>query len=257
MKFDRELPYHEIAKLSREDLRAYIAWVDAHRKQQQEAKKEAPDDWLKKEYTLNNYIAARREHELEEEKLEEFVHGRLGDKQQEQFTYFWETSSPFSQWHRSSFVAPSYIWNNEFQQRILSEGFEKEYTFSSAEQYMMYCKAMLFTDLKTAKKILKEDNPRKIKALGREVQRFQENTWYVFRWRIVYGGNKLKFTGNQKLKEALFATRGTTLVEAAPNDNIWGIGLAEDAPEAQNRKSWKGKNLLGEILTELRTELMG
>ena len=66
----------------------------------------------------------------------------------------------------------------------------------------------------------------------------------------------LQFSQNAELKEALFATRGTTLVEAAPRDTIWGIGLGAKNPKARNRQEWRGKNWLGQILTEVREELM-
>lgn len=51
------------------------------------------------------------------------------------------------------------------------------------------------------------------------------------------------------------ATEGTTLVEASPFDRIWGIGLAATNPKANNRKTWRGRNLLGQILTQVREEL--
>ena len=65
-----------------------------------------------------------------------------------------------------------------------------------------------------------------------------------------------QFSQDSKLKEALFATEGTTMVEAAPRDTIWGIGLGAKNPKARDRKEWRGKNWLGEILTQVREELM-
>ncbi len=77
----------------------------------------------------------------------------------------------------------------------------------------------------------------------------------MFREGIVYTGNYAKFTQNPELKEQLLATRATTLVEASPYDRIWGIGLGEDDVRAKNRQTWKGLNLLGEILTRVREAL--
>ena len=68
-------------------------------------------------------------------------------------------------------------------------------------------------------------------------------------------GNRAKFTQNEELKTQLLATAGTTLVEASPYDKIWGIGLAATDPRAEDPTQWKGLNLLGKILTQLREEL--
>lgn len=256
MAFERELSYEELAKLPKLEMREYLAWLTE--KQKKAKKSETTDNWKEAEFTLNNFLAARRDFALEEEQLSDKLYQRLSDPSKEKFTFFWETHSPFSQWHKSEFRAPSYMWANVFYEKLVkTETFPAEVEFTSAEQYMMYCKAMLFVDFEIAEKILAQDDPRKIKELGRQVRRFNEDTWYVFRWRFVYAGNKYKFTQSEVLKETLFATQGTTIVEASPYDNIWGIGLKEDDPKAQQRSTWKGKNLLGEILTELRIELMG
>lgn len=47
-----------------------------------------------------------------------------------------------------------------------------------------------------------------------------------------------------------------TLVEASPMDRIWGIGLAKEDHRAWNKKTWRGQNLLGEVLTRVRDNLM-
>ena len=46
------------------------------------------------------------------------------------------------------------------------------------------------------------------------------------------------------------------LVEAAPRDRLWGIGLGRNNPKALRKATWRGKNWLGYILTEVRDELM-
>lgn len=66
----------------------------------------------------------------------------------------------------------------------------------------------------------------------------------------------LQFSQNESLKEKLFYTYPKALVEANPLDNIWGIGLARDDRRAWNKLSWRGQNLLGEILTKVRDKLM-
>lgn len=153
------------------------------------------------------------------------------------FTFFFTEASPFSQWYRCSFTA-------------------SELTFHCAEQYMMHGKALLFDDAEVAAQIMAADHPREHKALGRKVKGFDDATWKRERETIVKAGNRAKFTQNPALLALLLETAGTTLVEASPYDKIWGIGLAATDPRAQDPKTWKGRNLLGKILTELRDELI-
>lgn len=155
----------------------------------------------------------------------------------EKFTFFWQTGSPFSQWHPAIFTVDG-----------------KQ--FNCSEQYMMYGKAVLFGDDEMATKILEARSPRQQKALGRKVQHFVESVWDEASWEIVMTGNRAKFTQNKTLRQALLETAGTTLVEASPYDCIWGIGLAKGDARAKDRKQWRGENRLGEILTRLREELI-
>ena len=130
---------------------------------------------------------------------------------------------------------------------------EGNIVFSSAEQYMMYHKAKLFGDLQSAMLIKQENNPAKIKVLGRNVKGFEEKIWNSKKEDIVLQGNLLKFKQNEKILEQ-FMKYGTNsiFIEASPYDSIWGIGFsAKDAPD--KKKLW-GQNLLGKILTKLRSE---
>ncbi len=120
---------------------------------------------------------------------------------------------------------------------------------------MMHQKALLFGDQAIADKILKSSSASVQKKLGRQVANFNQTVWEAECKRIVYEGNEAKFTQNNDLLEALLATRGTTLVEASPDDRIWGVGLAEEDPRIRNRRTWRGTNWLGEILTQLRENI--
>jgi ribA/ribD-fused uncharacterized protein len=115
---------------------------------------------------------------------------------------------------------------------------------------------VLFGDEDMAGEILASDDPRHQKALGRKVRHFDEKVWGANCKDIVKRGNMAKFSQNPDLGAELRKTRGTTLVEAAPRDRVWGIGLSEKNWKAKHRKHWRGRNLLGEILTEVREELL-
>jgi ribA/ribD-fused uncharacterized protein len=150
------------------------------------------------------------------------------------YTFFWD--GPFSQWATSNFEIDGVI-------------------FVTAEQYMMYKKALLFHDYETCEMIMKTTDPREQKAYGRLVKNFNTSVWEKYAKGFVYDGNYAKFTQNDDLLKELLDTDGTTLVEASPYDIIWGIGLKETDPLAQNKETWKGRNWLGEVLTNVRTDI--
>lgn len=153
------------------------------------------------------------------------------------FTFFFTEASPFSNWYPCRFV-------------------DEDVEYNCTEQHMMRGKALLFGDSGVAAEIMAAAHPREHKALGRKVKNFDDAAWKRERVRIVTAGNRAKFTQNPELLEALLATKGTTLVEASPYDKIWGIGLDAKDPRANDPTQWKGQNLLGQILTELRDELL-
>jgi predicted NAD-dependent protein-ADP-ribosyltransferase YbiA (DUF1768 family) len=44
-------------------------------------------------------------------------------------------------------------------------------------------------------------------------------------------------------------------VEASPRDRKWGIGLGMRNADALDRKKWRGSNILGQVLMDVRDEL--
>lgn len=130
-----------------------------------------------------------------------------------------------------------------------------ETPFSSTEQFMMYEKAKLFGDDEMMAVILKEHSPAKIKGLGRKIKNFNEELWKENRYNIVYVGNLAKFSQNQELKDMLLATGDAILAECAIKDKIWGIGISMTSSKRFDPEQWKGDNLLGKALMEVREAL--
>ncbi|MDP3493621.1 MAG: NADAR family protein [Hyphomonadaceae bacterium] len=143
---------------------------------------------------------------------------------------------PFNQFHASRFIVDG-----------------QDYV--CAEQYMHEQKARLSGDVAMAERILKSDSPHEHKLMGGRVSDFDQAKWDTHKIAIVTTGNRAKFAQNAGLRRRLLDTGDAILAEANPKDYIWGIGLAEDDPAAQNPASWQGENLLGQILMAVRSEL--
>lgn len=257
----KELSESELSSLSREERYKYYDDLSAFKWSANTFDEKDRDILSGQEFFANR--RGIEDMNLEEKLYLSLIADRV-KKSDELFKFFWVTKSPFSQWHKSNFTATTCLNEGISDLREHKKGHILQNLFpldiqeySSAEQFMMYHKAMIFLDREIAQQIMQTDDVRKIKDLGRQVKNYDEYVWKYFRSKVVYEGNKAKFTQNEELKKALFATKGTTLVESAPNDTIWGIGLSEDDPRALKRETWLGKNLLGEILTQIRIELMG
>lgn len=145
------------------------------------------------------------------------------------------TKSCFSQWWQSAFTV---------------DGVK----YATAEHWMMAKKAELF-DKEMIDEILQAKSPAAAKKLGRKVKNFDPKVWGESCFDIVCEGNYHKFSQHVDLKEFLLNTKDRVLVEASPVDKIWGIGMAQDNEHAENPRLWKGLNLLGFALMEVRDRL--
>ncbi|WP_286894387.1 NADAR family protein [Achromobacter sp. UBA2119] len=146
------------------------------------------------------------------------------------------TASCFSQWYGAPFEIEG--------QR-----------YPTAEHYMMAEKARLFGDEATRALVFAAPNPGAAKALGRQVMGFNDETWLANRYAIVVRANEAKFGQNPELREFLLQTGNRVLVEASPVDRIWGVGMAQDAEHIANPNLWRGLNLLGFALMQVRDTL--
>ena len=142
----------------------------------------------------------------------------------------------FSNWYQASFIID-------------------DFKYANVEQYIMAQKAKTFHDAKRYSKILSLTDPKAIKDEGRDVKPFDEDVWNKIAYDICLKANRAKFSQNPKLKQLLLDTKDRLLAEASPYDEIWGIGLKRDDALKVGMYHWRGKNLLGKILMEIRTEL--
>ncbi len=161
-------------------------------------------------------------------------------KDEEEFSFFSGSNHPFSMCFLTNIMAHNTI-------------------FKSALHYLVYEKASLFLDRDNmayliSDKILLQDLP----LLNKQIKYY--SNYPVWEMAVGDALKKVltaKFTQNEELKTVLFNTKGKTIVLADVNDNKWGVGLTENDSRILKRATWQGKNLLGELLTVIRFEMMG
>ncbi len=141
--------------------------------------------------------------------------------------------SCFSQWWVSSFEV------NSIQ-------------YKTAEHWMMAEKARLFKDDNALQEIIKCNHPNEAKKWGRKVENFDPKVWDEQKFDIVLKGNYHKFSQDSVFKSFLLNTKDRIIVEASPRDRIWGIGMGQNNENTMNPNLWRGHNLLGFALMEVR-----
>lgn len=120
---------------------------------------------------------------------------------------------------------------------------------------MMAEKAKLFGDLYVLSEIMRATDPAEQKMWGRRVKNFDKTKWEAIAREVVFKANMAKFTQYPELHKLLLDTGDKTIVEASPEDTIWGIGLRASDPRAKDPSRWRGTNWLGEALMRVRAEL--
>lgn len=158
----------------------------------------------------------------------------------------------YTEWP-SNFCKTKFTWTK----------FNETHEFFCTEQAFMWAKAKFFNDEAVAKKILLSEaegnTPMICKQLGREVHNYDDKVWDEVRYQMFLETNLERFHQDKTLQEKLLDPKfeGLAFVEASPYDRIWGIKLGMNTPLEilDDEKNWKGKNLLGKVITECRRVL--
>jgi ribA/ribD-fused uncharacterized protein len=175
---------------------------------------------------------------------------------------FWKpenTNGIYSQWYISKFefteeihidlprkILKLKIFDSDFDFKILYD-----IDYDNCEKFMMLSKAILFNDHKILSEIIKNNNPKKMKSLGRKVSNFDDKIWSKYSKDIVTIANYLKFSQNKELLENLLDTKNKKIIETSPYDKIWGIGLKETSKKVYDTETWNGKNYLGKCIMKV------
>lgn len=128
--------------------------------------------------------------------------------------------------------------------------------YLNSEQFMMYHKVMMFRKHDLAEQIMNTADPAKCKKIaGQKFPEFVPALWEKTSKTIVKRGVKAKFAQNPDILQMLLGTGNTLLAECSPYDKKWGIGIDIGDPKRNDISAWTGRNLLGQVLMEVREEL--
>ena len=149
----------------------------------------------------------------------------------------------------SNFARCKFVW----------EYMGESHEFFCTEQAFMWAKARFFNDPVMSKAILDEkDDPMECKHCGRWVQGYDDEKWAKVRYDIMRDVNFARFSQysyhHDKILDPEFD--GKTFVEASPSDGIWGIKMGIKDKGTLDERNWRGQNLLGKALTEVRERLL-
>lgn len=129
--------------------------------------------------------------------------------------------------------------------------------YMCSEQYLMKKKQEMFDfdNEHLADAIMSSDNPAMIKAFGRKVGYFDEDTWNKRKYQVMCDALYLKFTQNDDIRMKLIQTGNVLIAEASPTDKVWGIGMSKDEASGSTQNQWRGTNLLGFALIRVREQI--
>ena len=127
-------------------------------------------------------------------------------------------------------------------------------SYNCTEQYIMTMKATQFNDQATVRRVKAEKDPIRMKQMGKSILGFDKQTWYSVVEEKTTEGVYAKFSQNPELKKFLLETETNLILEASP-DRYWGVGKKLKDRDLWDQRRWTGKNVMGNILMNVRDRL--
>ena len=121
------------------------------------------------------------------------------------------------------------------------------------ENYYQAKKAEKF-DESEVEKIMKAKTTKAVKAIGKKIKNFNQEEWDKVKYGIMQEGIKSKFVQYPELRKQLQETGERKIGYADARNIFWGIGSSESVEKSKHPEKWRGKNMIGHILMELREE---
>lgn len=116
----------------------------------------------------------------------------------------------------------------------------------SAEALYQACRFPLFPHIQ--EEIINQNSPMTAKMISRKYNDHTRQDWEEVKYDIMYWVLKVKLSQNSdKFSNLLRKTRDTAIVELSHKDKDWAV-----VPDGNN--TLKGKNALGRLLMQLRSE---
>jgi len=124
-----------------------------------------------------------------------------------------------------------------------------------SEKAIMICKAAAMADREGFAAISRSQTPHEAKQLGRQIENWRQDLWDHLVSSVAYEVVYQKFHKLSALQPVLLGTGDCLIVEATRADSVWGIGMDKGNPKIQYPSEWRGSNVLGWALMEVRTAL--
>lgn len=159
------------------------------------------------------------------------------------------------------FLSDRCMQNADWDTNCLNENFYAPFkvegiTYLTIQHWLMAQKAALFYDFIAMEKIIACKTAAHAKLLANQIRNVDEDVWLANAYALVVKGNVHKFAQNSALKQKLLNTGNAIIVAITSTDCIWGNGLKFEKNIALNPFKWKGANLQGYALMQVRDILL-